>query len=82
MVEVLNQVIDRVRGAKEFQDYLKDRFPDQVGVVLATRKWISEVKNGLQGIKHHPTEQAPQLAEDLMHQAEWIANLLLRQKLP
>ena len=79
MVEVMNQVIDRVRGPKEFQDYLKDLFPDQAGVVMATRKWISEVKNGLQGVKHHPTEQAPQLAEDLMHQAEWIANLLLRK---
>jgi hypothetical protein len=31
------------------------------------------------GVKHHPTEQSPQLVEDLMHQAEWIVNLLLRR---
>jgi hypothetical protein len=79
MVEVLNQVIDRVRGAKEFKDHLTDRFPEQAGVVLATRKWITEVKNGLQGVKHHTAEQSPQVAEDLMHQAEWIVNLLLRR---
>jgi hypothetical protein len=71
--------IDRLRGTKEFKDYLADRFPDQAGVVLATRKWITEFKNGLQGVKHHATEQSPLLAEDLMHQAEWIVNLLLRR---
>jgi hypothetical protein len=79
MVEVLDRVIDQVRETKEFKDYLADRFPDQTGVVIATRKWITEVKNGLQGIKHHSAEQSPQLAEDLMHQAEWIVNLLLRR---
>ena len=79
MVEVLDQVIDRVPGTKEFKDHLADRFPGQVGVVLAARKWITEVKNGLQGVKHHPTEQSQQLAEDLMHQAEWIVDLLVRR---
>jgi hypothetical protein len=79
MVEVLDQVIDRVRGAKRFHEYLQDRFPDQAGVVVAARKWISEVKSSLQGIKHHSREQSPQLAQDLMHQAERIVSLLLRQ---
>jgi hypothetical protein len=78
MVEVLNQVIDRVRGPKEFKDYLADRFPEQTEVVLATRTWISRIKDSLHGVKHHTAEQSPQVAEDLMHQAEWVINLLLR----
>jgi hypothetical protein len=80
MVEVLDQVIDRVRGGKEFKDYLADRFPEQAAVVIASRKWITEVKNGLQAVKHHPVEQSPALAEDLFHQAEWIVSLLLRHR--
>jgi len=79
MVEVLDQVIDRVRGTKEFREYLDDRFPEQAGLVLATRIWITEAKNGLQRVKHHTKEQSPQTAEDLMHQAEWIVSVLLRQ---
>jgi hypothetical protein len=78
MVEVLDQVIDRVRGSKEFKSYLAGRFPQQAEVVLATRTWISKVKDGLQGIKHNTKEQPPEAAQDLMHQAEWIVNLLLR----
>jgi len=78
MVEMLDQVIDRVRGTKEFRDYLADRFPGQAKVVLATRTWISKVKDSLHGVKHHTAEQSPQVAEDLMHQVEWVVNLLLR----
>jgi hypothetical protein len=78
MVEVLDQVIDRVRGAKEFKAYLADRFPQQSEVVLATRAWISKVKDGLQRLKHNTKEQPPEAAQDLIHQAEWIVNLLLR----
>jgi hypothetical protein len=78
MVEVLDQVIDRIRGTKEFKDYLADRFPEQAEVVLATRKWISKIKDSLHRVKHHTAEQSPQVAEDLMHQVEWVVNLLLR----
>lgn len=78
MVEVLDQVIDRIRGAREFRDYLSDRFAEQADVVLATRTWLSKVKESLQTVKHHSKEQPAPLAEDLMHQAESIIKLLLR----
>jgi hypothetical protein len=78
MVEVLDQVIDRVRGSKEFRDFLSHRFPQQAEVMIATRTWISKVKDGLQGIKHNTKEPPAEAAQDLMHQAEWIVNLLLR----
>jgi hypothetical protein len=46
--------------------------------LLAARDWVTEVRNGLERVKHHPVEQSAVLAEDLMHHAEWIINLLLR----
>ena len=79
MVEVLDQVIDRVRGAREFRDYLSARYPGQAEMVQAKRQWISKVKDGLQSVKHHTDAQPPQLAEDLMHAAELIVRILLRE---
>ncbi len=78
MVETLDQVIDRVRGTKEFKDYLADRLPMQTGVVVAMRKLITEVKDSLHSVKHHTSEQPLQLAEDLMKAAESIIHMLLR----
>jgi hypothetical protein len=78
MVEVLNQVIDRVCDGREFKDVLAERCPKQEEVVLAKRKYISELKSSLQSVKHETNQQAVDTAEDLMHAVEGIIRTLLR----
>jgi hypothetical protein len=77
MVEVVDQVIDRVRGTQEFKDYLDARFPAQTDVVIATRALISRLKETLHKVKHETNEQPPKVAQSLIHQAEWLIDLLL-----
>jgi hypothetical protein len=78
MVEVLDQVIDRVSGSKDFKDYLADRFPKYVEVMTAERAMITVVKNRLHTVKHHAEEQPVEMAEHLMLAAEAVIRLLLR----
>jgi hypothetical protein len=78
MVDVLDQVIDRVRGTKEFADYLAERFPKHAAGISAQRTFITTVKSSLHTVKHHTQEQPPELAEHLMEVAESIIRMLLR----
>ena len=77
MVEVVDQVINRVRGTQEFKDYLDARFPGQTEMVIAARTLISKLKNTLHKVKHETTEQPPKVVRSLIHQAEWLIDLLL-----
>lgn len=77
-VEVLRQVIGGLCGPEEFEEYLEHRFPEQADMVLALRKWIQAIKEGLERVKHHPTKQDKSHAEVLMNGAEVIIKLLLR----
>ena len=77
-VEVLTQVISRLCGEETFEDYLKRRFPEQVAMASALRKWIKETRDGLERVKHHPSKQDRSTAEVLMSGTEIIIKLLLR----
>jgi len=44
MVEVLDKVIDRVRGGKQFKEFLADRFPKQAEVVMAPAPGSQQLK--------------------------------------
>jgi hypothetical protein len=79
MVEVLDKVIDRVAGPQEFRVYLEVCYPGQADMLAAMRQWIAKTKDGLHAVKHHTEAQPPQLAEDLMHAAEHIVKILLRE---
>ena len=78
MVEVLKGVIGAVCGSREFRDVLNEQYPDSSEFILKTRAWISETKDGLERVKHHPDAQSPILAEALMEAAELIIRVLLR----
>jgi hypothetical protein len=77
MVEVVDQVIDTVRGTEEFKDYLESRFPMETETAIAVRNLISKLKSALHKVKHETTEQSPEVAERLIHQGEWLITLLL-----
>ena len=78
MVEVLDKVISRLVGAQEFRVYLEGRYPGQADMLAAMRQWIGKTKESLHAVKHHTEGQSPQLAEDLMHAAELLVKILLR----
>ena len=77
MVEVVDQVINRVRGSQEFKDYLDARFPGQTEIVIAAKTLISRLKDTLHKVKHETDEQPPKVVRSLIHQAEWLIDLLL-----
>ncbi len=79
MVELLDQVITQVCKDTELAVFLKEKYQthENTGWVDVTRKWISEIKNNLQRVKHHVDKQSEKLTEVLLTNAEGIILVIL-----
>jgi hypothetical protein len=79
MVELLDQVIKRLCGEMEFEEYLRRKFGSSATSdwVLVTRKWIGETKSNLHRVKHHTDAQSERLTEELLKNVESILRIIL-----
>ncbi len=81
MVEVLGRVIELARqgAGQELKDLLAAKLDSegQVDWVQATRVWITQTKDNLQRLKHHPAAQSKEFARRLMLAAELVIQVVL-----
>jgi hypothetical protein len=79
MVELLDQVINRLCSGMEFREYLNKKFSSTATTkwVLALRKSIAETKSHLHTVKHHTDAQSERVTEELMRHAESILRIIL-----
>ena len=79
MVELLDRVIGLVCVKRELAEVLSEKYctSEETQWIDATRSWISQTKNKLHRIKHHPDYKADILAQTLLESAETIIIALL-----
>ena len=79
MVELLDKVIGQLCENIKLSEYLEKKYgtSEETQWIDATQRWISQTKNKLQRVKHHPDYQAEILARTLLSSAETIMLTLL-----
>ncbi len=79
MVELLDKVIGQLCANIKLSEYLEKKYgtSEETQWIDATQRWISQTKNKLQRVKHHPDYQAEILARTLLSSAETIMLALL-----
>ena len=79
MVELLDKVIGMLCENIKLSEYLEKKYgtSEETQWIDATQRWISQTKNKLQRVKHHPDYQAEILARTLLSSAETIMLTLL-----
>lgn len=79
MVELLDQVIKKLCGDLEFEEYLRRKLGSSATSdwVSVTRKWIGETKSNLHRVKHHTEAQSERVTSELLKNSESILRIIL-----